>query len=562
MRTSEEWMVEIDNALHFREEFGREEKWDELEKMYMHDPSSNTAIGPNLIYSHGDSLMSSLTVPDPEFLVAPETRFGVQSAPIVERLDNQLMRKCDVKKSVDRAILNAYLYGKPILKVGYDSLYGFSPYYDLGNQKQFLGMTLTQFDKKGRRLEFGNQRPGWPWVRPVMPQDFVVPWGTVELGDARWVAQRFVRRVDDMKRDPKYKNTSRLEGDMSMEDFMKSYQTIGSRRMKYNATNDTAYMANKEPAYREFWEIRDAEENKIIVVSRDYDKPLRNDVDAIMIAIGQVPYVTGELVMHPRSFWTTPLAYYLGQIQATQFDIAMQTEKQRRLSVLRFLVRKGVLTEDALTRIMSSDVGGYVETEDIPSSQSLRDVVATMPTGQLLDLALQAEHNRRDARDMVGFSRNQLGEFDASSRRTAREATFVQQGSEQRSGKRIEMISDLYLNVMRLFNNMIFEFWRTPRDVLIENGWTSVTGPMIKSDYAYDLTLTTKRHLSKSARKIEALQVMMQMAQFPGANLPELYQFFLNAANDPSFERLLPASGSNQGGRSPSGGLPTIPGSA
>lgn len=559
MKTPEQWMTDIGNALQFRKEFGREEKWDSLEKSYMNDPSGDTAIGPNLIYSNGDALMSSLTVPDPEILVAADTKKGVETAPIVERLSNQFVKKVGVKKQTDRGLLHCYLYGKLVVKLGYDSLFGFSPYYDIGTDKQFFGITMTQFGKAGERLEFGAQKPGWPWARAVCPHDFVVPWGTVDLEDAPWCAHRFVRSVEAIKKDPKYKNKSHLEPDISMEEFMKSYSNVGAQKMKYNSQATHSYMENNKPSFKEFWEIRDAETNRIFVVARDCDKFLREDVDAIQMALGRLPFVTGDFVMHPRSFWTTPLAYYLGQIQATQFDISMQQEKQRRISVLKFLVRKNIMTQEQLTRIMSGDVGAYEEVE-ASSGLNMNDLVATMPQGNMLDFQLESEGNRRDARDMVGFGRNQAGEYDASSRRTAREATFVQMGAERRTNKRTQMVAQVYIDIVEGCNKMAFKFWQTPRDIFVENDWQSVTGASLDSDYAYDLSLSTKRMLSKAERKMEAFQTLIQFAQLPGIDLGVLYKNLVEAANDPAFERLLPAGGSQ--GRTPTGGMPTIPGSA
>lgn len=560
MRTPEEWVTEIDNALHFRKEFGCEEKWSSLEASYMNDPYSDTAIGPNLIYSNGDALMSSLTVPDPEIVVSAETKAGVDKAPIVERLSNQFVDKVEIKSHVDRGLLLAYLYGKLIIKIGYDSLYGYDPYYDIGSKDKFFGITLTQFGRLGQRLEFGSHKPGWPWARPVSPHDFVVPWGTIKLADASWCAHRFVRRVDLMKKDPKYKNLSRLEPDISMEEFMKSYMHVGAQRMKYNSQATHAYTENNYPRFKEFWEIRDAENSEIVVVCRDYDQFLRKDFDAIQMALGGLPFVTGEFVTHPRSFWTTPLAYYLGQIQATQFDISKQQEKQRRISILKFLVRKNIMSQEQLTRIMSGDVGAYEEVE-ASSGISMNDLVSTMPMGNMLNFQMESENNRRDARDAVGLSRNQAGEYDASSRRTAREATFVQIGSERRTGKRTQMVSQAYVDVVKSCNKLVFKFWATPRDVFIENGWQSFTGKDLDSEYSYGLSLSTKRQLSRAERKIEAFQVLMQMASFPGVDLGQLYKYLIDAANDPSFERLLPA-GAQGAGRSPAGGMPSIPGTA
>ena len=64
----EEWIDEIDNALDYRYRFAKEEKWEDLESTYLNDADSDASIGENLIYSMGDSLISSLMNPDPEFV--------------------------------------------------------------------------------------------------------------------------------------------------------------------------------------------------------------------------------------------------------------------------------------------------------------------------------------------------------------------------------------------------------------------------------------------------------------------------------------------------------------
>ncbi len=117
-KTPEDWLTEIDNALEYRRKFAKEDKWADLEKSYLNDASSDTAIGPNLIFSMGDSLLSSLNVPDPEFVVSAEHPNGVDRAPIVEEVDNWLVKKIKMKRAIDLSTLHCYLFSKGILKVG------------------------------------------------------------------------------------------------------------------------------------------------------------------------------------------------------------------------------------------------------------------------------------------------------------------------------------------------------------------------------------------------------------------------------------------------------------
>ena len=185
--TPEDWMVEIDNGLKFRELFGREAAWKQLEMDYLNDIESNTALGANIIFSMGDTLMSSLNVPDPEISVIPEHPSGVDRAPLVESWDNYLIRKLVLKNESKRSTLHAYLFGRAIWKLGYDSEFGYAPFFDTGTIQEPSGMTLTQFNKKGNRIEFGHGSPGMPWCMAVNPQDIVVPWGTVDIERAPWI---------------------------------------------------------------------------------------------------------------------------------------------------------------------------------------------------------------------------------------------------------------------------------------------------------------------------------------------------------------------------------------
>ena len=102
----EEWLTEIDNALEYRKMFGRETSWISNELNYYNDPLGDTAVGPNLVWSMGDSLLSSLGVPDPEIVVKAERQAGVDKAPVVEAIDNWLIEKLKMKRAVDDSLIS------------------------------------------------------------------------------------------------------------------------------------------------------------------------------------------------------------------------------------------------------------------------------------------------------------------------------------------------------------------------------------------------------------------------------------------------------------------------
>jgi hypothetical protein len=350
---------------------------------------------------------------------------------------------------------------------------------------------------------------------------------------------------------------------------MKSYTAVGASKQHETSLSKGISMEARRPEFIELFEIRDRMTGKILVVTRQSEDYLRNENDAIQLACG-LPFVAATLVQSPRSFWVTPPAYYLGQFQKTEFDIALQSDKQRRISILKFLFRSKAITESALNRMLSGEVGAAA---GIDTTYPLNEIVQPLNTGSTFDFVAHSENNRRNAREAIGFSRNQLGEYDSSSRRTAREATFVAAGSQRRVDRQTGIVVDLYTDAINKLNGLIFEFWRVPREVLYNKGWIQTTGPSLKGDYLYDVSLTFKRQISRSERKLEAMSLLPAflplLAQMKGADIPAFLDMIVNAAGDSSFEKvLLPLigqarqSGSAGGGQPPSaaaGALPTIP---
>jgi len=544
--TPKEWLDEIEDALEYREQFGQEVTWQVLEECFYNDPKSNAAIGPNLIWSEGDSLLSSLIVPDPEITLEAKTVQSVQTCNIAERLVNNLLQPdaMNTKASVEDALTNAYLCSRAIVKLGYDSEFGWDPEYDLGTYEQPLGMSQTQFDKQGNMIEYKNIRAGMPWNSVVHPYDFVVPWGSgPNIDDLPWVAHRIIRENSYFKKDPKYKNTSRFEPQMSMRDFMSSYSAGHKSYRNRTQSSYSMYRATGNLLFNEVWEIHDRIHQKVYCVCFNHDKFLRNAPHALMKAINGFPFVSSTFVRNPRSFWSPPLAYYLGQHQADQYDLHLQVGKQRRINVAKFLMLEDSMDAAEEAKLMSGDVGAVAKVKK--NVRDLRNVFMPFPHVDNNSLLVESEIIRKNARDAMGFSRNQMGEFDTSSRRTATEAMAVQQGAASRFTKKEDVVKWIYREVARKALMIVQSYWTTPRSILVDQDWYSFTGTQIKGEFGFKTALHTRSALSKPQRMMQAMQMMQFFAQFPNINLQEVERHILAAVNDPSFDGFF---GQGQGG--------------
>ena len=549
--TTEEWSQEISSGLDFRRKFGIEGTWGELEAMYYNVHKSMANDGPNIIMSTMDTLLSSLTVPNPAIIVKPEHPDAVRKAPYVETVDNVLLREMAVREEVDTAALHAGLFGVGIIKVGFDSEFGFDPKLDIGGVLK-LGFTLSQYTSKGdRRIETNaSVSPGMPWVKAVDPRDIVVPWGTHRLKSTPWIAHRIVRHIDDLKADPKYKNTSRLTPTLSMEDFVDSYQSTIRLWMPNSSTasrggSDRARRftfskrGSRVVEFVEIYEIHDRRTGRIYAIAPGHPSYLRNDINALQID-DVLPFASLSFTPKSRAFWTTSDAYYLQAIQMEISDLAVQRTKIRRLAVLKFLYDKDMLEDIELEKLLSPEVGAAAA---VSSGGDIRNAIQTIQTQPDQSLIMEEEHLRRNAREQIGFSRNQLGEF-AGGRRTATEAGIVDRSAGQRMGRRVLSIKRLYEEVIQITNGIIFTHWTKPRYIEVmgqQNAeeWEQITGPSLRGRYSYEIHFTDDAEVRQ--RRIEALQLYMAMIQDPSVDPIGLRQYLSDQYNDPSFSRVFNA---------------------
>ncbi len=564
----DEWFGEIQRGLDFRRDFGLEERWADLEAMF-YNVQRNTSqnAGPNIIQSTGDALLASLNVPHPKIVIRPTWVGNVEKARVLEAVDNKLLTLMKMRREVSICGLHAFLWGRGILKIGYDSEWGWNPEFDKwGAQDLQLGTSLTQFDKKGRRIEFSSKvRPGTPWVKAVLPHDIVVPYGVKEISESPWIAHRVVRHVEDVRADRKYTKTKDLQPVMSMKDYTASYTSVMKRyRVGQDITSVQVQEERDLADFVELWEIHDRRTGKIIVLATDHDKMLRNEDD--LLQLGGLPFVGLNFVPNARAFWTTPDAYYLKFHQAELTDIAIQASKNRRLGVLKFLYDEVAFDDEELAKLLTVDVGPAVRVKGgIDIEKAIKVFNPQTPNSFLYQ---DAESVRRSAREAVGFSRNQVGEFEQTGRRTATEAGIVQQGSELRMDFRQLAMRDLYVDSFELINSIIFKLWtrRSWAEVVGEDGaqkWEEFIGTSLKGDYQYDTQFSADNEKSRGALDAEALQYYGMFSQDPTVDPQALRSFVSNRLNNPELKGLFAQGGQNanlrlpvQGGQQGGAGVP------
>lgn len=535
----DDWVSEINEGLKYREKYGNEKSWSELEAIFYNVHQTQLNAGPNILFSTGDALLSELGVPQPYLTVKARGPDFVNSSKLWEKVSNTLISDMEMPSEVDQALLHAYIYCNGILKIGFDSEYGWDPTHDQGGRKKPLGLTLTQHDPKtGRLIEFSDVQPGMPWVKAVLPHDFVCPWGTgPKIDSAPWLVHRVIRHIDDIKSDPKYENKKDLYPSLSMQDFVKSYQSvIKPYRMGSSEVRDGGGSSNRAE-YCELWEIHDKRTGKVHVIATGHDKFLRSEVN--LLQLEGLPFVGFSFTPKSRTFWTTSDAYYLKQHQAELSDITVQGTKLRRMMNLKFLYDENAIDEAELTKLTSMDAGVGVKIKGGHNNEESIRYITPPPNYELNN---QAQQVRQNSKETVGFNANNYGEYQGG-RKTAHEVEAVQEGQGVRMSRRQATVRDVYITTMKKIQPMAENFWHAPRitQIVGQDGtslWQQFSGSHIRGEYEYACGFSNTNPETLDARRNNAMQAFAQLSQSPLVDPVQLAQFLANQYNDPEFSSI------------------------
>jgi hypothetical protein len=535
------WKEEIKAGVRYRRIYGKDAQWRHFKNMYRGFwPKGIVPV--NLIYSVGRSTVPQIYFKNPRVSVKAMRPGFLPQSMVMEQLDNYFIKELSIKYLLKSGILDCYLCGRGPAILGYDSEFGFNPSFQV--DERMIDSGLTNFGDDGTRIEYtDNIVPGMPWAMRASPDDVVVPWGTAKWEEARWFAFRKMRTVQDVKEDPKYSNTTNLKGVFYTKMDGSSEGTSG-KTPKFQEHDSGG-------EWVELWEVHDKKTGMVYVLSLDHDKFLRADEDGLQI--DGLPAMMLGFNEDPDYFWWTPDARLIQVQQAEINDIRTMAQRHRRVALLKMIVDKNI-PEDELNKLLDGDPKAVVRL-DVGPSGDIRKMVSLLQSHVPPDLIAYAREVREDTRETIGFSRNQMGAFEApGGRRTAHEVETVRSAAMIRVDERRDIVADYMEKMLRKINQIIFTHWHEQRliDVIGPNGaryWVKFSGREIEGEFAYSINPEEAIPENALTRRQDALQFIQLAQQMPGANVQYLMTQFARQFDWLDHKMLFPQ---NEGaGRSP-----------
>lgn len=537
--TLKDWEEHIRLAKAYQAEHGRLERWKENRDFY-DNKYPDGVISVNLVFSIGRALVPQLYFKSPNILVTPRKPRLREQAKILEAIDRWLIPHMGLKYQIKQCILDAYLTNVSILKFGYHSIGSEFPADQteeempsllkqamdafLAPMKAMMGLDSEAEDEANRKLKKYSYhdwiKPDCPWALRWPTEDFLVPYGTVDIAAAPWCAFRLVRPLEDVQRDPVYSHTRSLKATGKLGDPMPGKPTGGS------VLSPQYKDAMPKVPMLEYYELWDKRDGRVKVLVEGHQHWLRNDVHNLNM--DGLPVEIMQFNPNGRDFWGVADVDQI-KAQVKEYNETRTLEiMHKRTAITKFLFNETAIDDTELAKFTSGQISA-VKMKENPVGN-----VMPITVSMSRDLYNMSDVIRDDVREVIGYARNQVGEFEAS-RRTATEAAIVQQALQLRADERRDQVADLLGNAFqRKIHPMLFDFWGEERTIEVTalGGWVEYTGEQIRGDYDVSVTADSIVPLSRAQRQQTALVAFKELKNDPRIDQHRLYGTVLEQYDD------------------------------
>lgn len=496
MDNIQEWITKIKSGEQFKKDYADSDMWNTFYSYYKNKYEKGI-LPINLIYSIGRSIIPQVYFNNPGVSITSTIPGYDTYTKVLETLINRLFFKLKIKNVVKKVILHTYLYGTGIFKIGYGS---------------YWNGLKENVSKRRYNMDYGNYDLETPWLKYVNPKQYFIPYGTEVMKDKMWECFTYYRFLDDAHNDPIYSNERKnlTATTVTPADFS-------------SVLENTGVLSEKE-SYVKIYEIHDYRDGKVKIFGEGLDKWLfyNNDISqehgtsSINLSFNEDPEIAWGIsdctILYPQ------------QIEIN--EIRTQNMQHRRLALIKFLYLAGAIEDAELNRLLSGEVGPAIKINGNLSS-SITTFQPHIPN----DFYIAQDKVREDIRELVGFSRNQIGEYDTSSRRTAYETMTVAQSAGIRIDERRDILADALIEVAEIFISYITRYWneyKVEQTVGVDGAiqWVRYNPSFLNKSYlTCKIDLENQIPSTKLIKRRDAIDFMQILKGSPDINQTELIKW-------------------------------------
>lgn len=549
------WFSELDRGIKLREKEAR--RWtanEEFEDMRQWDGEAGEGdeVSVNKVGSLIRTMRARIGFNDPRAKLTPKTHESAQPVPVpvagaggmagpeareVSRvkvreamLNDILAAPLSGTQAVNSRLVKSGLLAVGFLKSGYRPAFATDPEPDAEQEiriredgtldiDDFVRNPITgdlEVDENGRLIDRS---------RIPLYEDFFISWvpyrnmiidpdGGNDWSDHRWVAEEWVRPLDEVKSDPLFKNTSDLKctGYRKDGEDGKVEWLVGDSG--WGEADDGDEIKRAAKVVRGF-EIYDLVNGRKIVLADGHGKYLQD-----------IPTPAG-ITDHPYSdyrpnevlgkFYPRPLASDVVPINQW-YNLARQKElRAMDRSNRKVFIRRGALTIENMDDFASDEDLKLIEVDTRGHQDMSTAIIPYAPPPVSESIYRSADTIARDFDEVAGISEAGRGRNSGG---TATETSVM----EQYSGSRIDfdrkVLAECWRRAIKKLNDSIDANMTLPRAVMIQgsDGMTFsglVDRDMIAGDFDVDVDVDDMAPVNSAVQGAQMVQLMQVAGQSP-----------------------------------------------
>lgn len=514
----------------WREDEGYDDTWRRLIDMYRGKTFTSVRAGEdkiavNVAFSTINVIAPSVAVNNPKITVnATKPEFEDQAV-ITEAVLNYWWRHYEVKPEFRRSVDDFLIIGHGWLKCGwrYDEREVPLSWEEQQQQIDDQQQQLDQFAVENPHLagdlpsnqDVADSAPSTkreavedrPFVERVDPFDMFVDPEAVEMSDLKWIAQRVVRPLEDVQADDRYSaaRRKRLKADAAVN------PRWGQRDSK-KRSDDIKRVT--------LWEFYDVQRGTMCVFPEGGDEFLLDPQPA--------PYAFGLPFVMIRNYDVPNHFYPLGDLEALE---PLQRElnatrsamvNHRKKYARKYLARASALTLQSRTAL-ESDLDNqiaYIEDDNIPLADVITPLPISMIDPQMYNYSSTIENDMDRVSGISEYMRGAVPEI----RRTATEASIIQDAANARAADKLAIIEDSIRHVARRLVSLAQTYVSGEQVARVVGGnsqqlWVPFTREDIAGEFDFEVEAGSTQPANETFKRQQAMQLLNTMAPYAQAGV-------------------------------------------
>jgi hypothetical protein len=518
-------------SARWRDEMGYDSLWRRMNDLYRgkHWPRTTAAkedmISVNLAFSTVNVIAPSVSVNHPKVVVSATKPEDEDRAAFVEAVVNYLWRHHDFKKPFRRAVKDFLIFGHGWIKTGWKFLEQERMLAE-AEREDLFGEAVGETDMfAAERPDLASGLPtdeeieasipatamivveDQPFVERISPFDMYVDPEATCMEDAKWVAQRITRRLEDAKTDKRYKASSRrrLTADSAL--FPMYDSTERQEREEFLREEDRVVI----------YEFYDVVENTMSVLSMTGEDFL---VDPI-----PMPYASGQPFVMLRNYDVPDYFYPMGDLESIEsLQLELDKTRSQMMNARKRYARKYLYHERSFgpegREALESDQDGRL-VPVVDENKPLSEVVVPMPqtplSPEIYNMSEIVEGDISTVSGVSEYARGQMPEI----RRTATEASIIADAGNARAADKLAIIEIGISHIARRVLQLIQQFMTGEAMARVtagsgENLFVNYTRDDITGEYDFSVEGGSTQPINDTIRKQQAVSLMNAIAPLIG----------------------------------------------